>query len=130
LTGDALLAWSGGGSPVQFNSAGVLQAAVTGGTIIAVKDAGVLNGLAILPNGEFLAAGAIEGPDGKTNDDAIVERFELTGVLDTTYEPDPRRSFVPITSPAFTVTQFPWRKNVHGVTSRHMSSHTNFFHGY
>jgi uncharacterized delta-60 repeat protein len=86
LTGDALLAWSGVGSPVQFNSAGALQATVTGGTIIATKEAGVLNGLAILPNGESLAAGEIQGPDGKTNDDAIVERFELTGVLDTTYE--------------------------------------------
>jgi len=39
--------------------------------------------------GEFYSrngAALIEGPDGKTNDDAIVERFELTGVLETTCE--------------------------------------------
>jgi uncharacterized delta-60 repeat protein len=86
LSGDALLAYNSAGQVAQFSSNGTLLAAVSGGTIIATKDAGILNGLAILPNGEFLAAGTILGPDGKTNVDAIVERFELTDTLDTSYE--------------------------------------------
>jgi 7,8-dihydro-6-hydroxymethylpterin dimethyltransferase len=52
LTGDSLLAWGGVGSPAQFNSAGDLQATVTGGTVIATKEAGVFSGLAILPSNE------------------------------------------------------------------------------
>jgi hypothetical protein len=63
-----------------------LLGTATGGTIIATKEAGVLNGIALLPSNEYLAAGAIRGPDGKTHIDAIVERFELTGALDTSYE--------------------------------------------
>ena len=86
LSGDALLAYNATGQVAQFTSSGTLLAAASGGTIIATKDAGVLNGLAILPNNEFLAAGTIKGPDGKTNLDGVVERFELTGALDTTYE--------------------------------------------
>jgi uncharacterized delta-60 repeat protein len=86
LSGDALLAFNTSGHAAQFSSSGALLTTVSGGTIIATKDAGVLNGLAILPSGEFLAAGTIAGPDGKTNVDAVVERFELTGTLDTSYE--------------------------------------------
>jgi uncharacterized delta-60 repeat protein len=85
LSGDSILAFNTTGQVAQFSSDGALLP-TTGGTIIATKDAGVLNGLAILPNDEFLAAGTIAGPDGKTNVDAVVERFELTGPLDTSYE--------------------------------------------
>jgi uncharacterized delta-60 repeat protein len=86
LSGDAILAFNTTGQAAQFSSAGALLPAATGGTILATKDAGILNGLAILPNDEFLAAGTIPGPDGKTNVEAVVERFEFTGVLDTSYE--------------------------------------------
>jgi len=85
LSGDSILAFNTTGNAAQFSSSGALLT-TTGGTIVATKDAGVLNGLAILPNDEFLAAGAIQGPDGKTNLDAVVERFKLTDVLDTSYE--------------------------------------------
>jgi uncharacterized delta-60 repeat protein len=84
-SGDSILAFNTTGNAAQFSSTGALLA-TTGGAIIATKDAGTLNGLAILPNDEFLAAGTIPGPDGKTNLDAVVERFELTGALDTSYE--------------------------------------------
>jgi uncharacterized delta-60 repeat protein len=86
LSGDALLAYNSLGKVAQFSSSGALAATVSGGTIVATKDEGILNGLALQTNGEFLAAGTIQGPDGKTNLDAIVERFELTGALDSTYE--------------------------------------------
>jgi len=85
LSGDSILAYNSAGKAAQFSSSGALLA-TTGGTITAIKDAGTLNGIAVLPNNEFLAAGAIQGPDGKTNLDAVVERFELTGALDTSYE--------------------------------------------
>jgi hypothetical protein len=55
-----------------------LQATVTGGTIIAIKP-GVLSPLAILSRNEFLVFGLIEGPDGKTNDDAIVGTIRIDG---------------------------------------------------
>jgi uncharacterized delta-60 repeat protein len=86
LSGDSILAFNTAGNVAQFSASGALLASATGGTILATKDAGLLNGLAILPNDEFLAAGTIPGPDGKTNVDAVVERFELTGALDTSYE--------------------------------------------
>jgi len=86
LSGDSILAFNTSGNVAQFTPSGALLAAATGGAIIATKDAGILNGLAVLPNGEFLAAGTIPGADGKTNVDAVVERFELTGALDTSYE--------------------------------------------
>jgi len=86
LSGDSILAFNTSGNVAQFSSSGALLSTVTGGTIIATKDAGILNGLAILPNDEFLRAATIPGPDGKTNVDAVVERFELTDVLDTSYE--------------------------------------------
>jgi uncharacterized delta-60 repeat protein len=85
LSGDSILAYNTTGNAAQFSSSGALVT-TTGGTIIATKDAGVLNGLAILPNDEFLTAGTIPGPDGKTNVDAVVERFELTDTLDTSYQ--------------------------------------------
>jgi uncharacterized delta-60 repeat protein len=86
LSDDSILAFSQGNSVAQFTSNGTLLAAATGGTIVATKYAGVLSNIAILPSNEFLAAGAIRGPDGKTNIDATVEEFELTGALDTSYE--------------------------------------------
>jgi len=86
LSGDSILAFNTTGNVAQFSSSGALLTAATGGAIVSTKDVGILNGLAILPNGEFLAAGTIPGPDGKTNVDAVVERFELTGVLDTSFE--------------------------------------------
>jgi uncharacterized delta-60 repeat protein len=85
LSGDSILAFNNAGKAAQFSSSGALDT-VTGGTIVATKDAGILNGIALQPNGEFLAAGTVPGPDGKTNVDAVVERFELTGALDTSYE--------------------------------------------
>jgi uncharacterized delta-60 repeat protein len=86
LSGDSVLAFNSSGKAAQFSSTGALAATVTGGTIVATKDEGVLNGIAILPNGDFLTPGTIQGPDGKTNIDAVVERFELSGALDTSYE--------------------------------------------
>jgi uncharacterized delta-60 repeat protein len=86
LSGDFILAFNTAGNAAQFSSSGALLATATGGTIIGTKDSGTLNGLAILPNDEFLAAGTIHGPDGKTNVDAVVERFELTGALDASYQ--------------------------------------------
>ena len=86
LSADSILAFNTKGNVAQFSSSGALLATATGGTIVATKDAGILNGLAILPNDELLAAGAIPGPDGKTNVDAVVERFTLADVLDTSYE--------------------------------------------
>lgn len=86
LPGDAVLAFNTAGQAAQFSSGGGLSGTVTGGTIVVTKDSGVLNNLAILPNDEFLAAGTIHGADGKTNLDAIVERFELTDAVDTSYE--------------------------------------------
>jgi hypothetical protein len=70
----------------QFSSTGALLAAATRGTIVTTKDAGTLNGLALLPDNKFLAAGTIPDPDGKTNVEAVAERFQLTGALDTSYE--------------------------------------------
>jgi uncharacterized delta-60 repeat protein len=86
LPGDAILAFNTTGQAAQFSSSGALLATAPGGTIVTTKDAGILNGLAILPNDEFLAAGTIQGPDGKTNIDTIVERFELADTVDTSYE--------------------------------------------
>jgi len=86
LSGDSFLAFSSGGAVAQFTSSGALLSTATGGTIIATKYAGVLSAIAVLPDNEFLVAGAVRGPDGKTNIDATVERFELTGALDTSYQ--------------------------------------------
>jgi uncharacterized delta-60 repeat protein len=94
LSGDSILAFNTTGSVAQFSSSGALVGTATGGAIVATKDAGILNGLAILPNNEFLAAGTIPGPDGKTNVDAVVERFTLADVLDTSYE-SPAIRFAP-----------------------------------
>jgi hypothetical protein len=48
LSGDGILAFNTAGNAAQFNSDGALIT-TAGGTIVATKDAGTLNGLAILP---------------------------------------------------------------------------------
>ncbi len=67
----------------QFSSTGALLAAPTGAAIVATKDTGVV---ALQSNGEYLVAGAIQGPNGRQNLDAVVKRFEVTGAVDPSYE--------------------------------------------
>jgi uncharacterized delta-60 repeat protein len=82
LSGDGILAFNGGYA--QFSSAGSLVSPVSGGTIVAIDQTG--GPTAIEPNGEFVVAGAVRGPDGKTNIDATAERFEFNGTLDPSFE--------------------------------------------
>jgi uncharacterized delta-60 repeat protein len=90
LSGDGILV-SSGGEPEQFTSTGALLATPTGGSVIAVK---VTGGTTFQPNGDFLIAGAVRGPDGKTSTDAIIERFLISGAEDPTFS-SPAISFGP-----------------------------------
>lgn len=85
LPGDGILALDGTGAigVDQFTSTGALLATPTGGTITEVSNTGLT---AFQQNGEFLIAGTVAGPDGKTNVDAVVERFELNGSADTSFQ--------------------------------------------
>jgi uncharacterized delta-60 repeat protein len=85
LSGDAILAFNG--TYAQFNSSGAPVTPATGGTIIAIDQTGV--GFALEPNGEYVIAGAVRGPDGKTNIDATAERFEFNGTLDPSFATPP-----------------------------------------
>jgi uncharacterized delta-60 repeat protein len=85
LSGDGILALDGTGTigVDQFTSAGALLAAPTGGTITELSNTG---DTAFEQNGEFLIAETVAGPDGKTNVDAVVKRFELNGAADASFE--------------------------------------------
>lgn len=86
LSGDGLLALSSEGAVTvsQFTSTGALASSVTGGTIIEL---GNIGDVAFQTNGDILVDGAVAGTEGKTNTDGTVERFELNGTADPTFEP-------------------------------------------
>jgi uncharacterized delta-60 repeat protein len=90
LSGDGILAFNG--TYAQFSSAGAPVTPVSGGTIVAIDQTG--GPTAIEPDGEFVVAGAIRGPDGKTNTDATADRFEFNGTLDPTFDA-PAFTFAP-----------------------------------
>jgi uncharacterized delta-60 repeat protein len=90
LSGDGILAFDGGYA--QFSSAGAPVSPVTGGTIVAINQPG--GSTAIEPNGEYVVAESVKGPDGKTNTDATAERFEFNGTVDPTFNA-PAFSFGP-----------------------------------
>jgi uncharacterized delta-60 repeat protein len=85
LTGDGILALDGTGTigVDQFSSTGALAATPTGGTIVKLSNTGLT---AFQQNGEFLIAETVAGPDGRTNVDAEVARFELNGTADTSFQ--------------------------------------------
>lgn len=85
LSGDAILTLNGTGAiaAAQFSSAGAPVTPATGGKITAVDQTGAT---AFQSNGDFLVAGTIQGPDGRRNFDAVVERFLLNGTQDTTFQ--------------------------------------------
>jgi uncharacterized delta-60 repeat protein len=91
LSGDGILALNNAGQLAQFTSAGVPLTTPIGGTVTAVKASGASTFLA---NGDFLQAGAVQGPDGRRNADSIIERFLPSGVLDSTFA-SPAISFGP-----------------------------------
>jgi uncharacterized delta-60 repeat protein len=93
LSGDGLLALNTQGTitAAQFTSTGALTSSLTGGTIIATSNTG---DAAFQKNGEYLVAGSVPGADGKTNVDATVNRFELNGSVDSTFQP-PTIRFAP-----------------------------------
>jgi uncharacterized delta-60 repeat protein len=86
LSGDGLLALGseGGVTAAQFTSTGTLASSLTGGTIIQLGNVG---DLAFQTNGDILVGGAVAGTEGKTNTDGTVERFELNGTVDSTFQP-------------------------------------------
>jgi len=90
LSGDGILAFNG--TYAQFSSAGAPVSTVSGGTIIAIDQTG--EGFALKPNGEYVVAGGVRGPFGKTNTDATAELFEINGTLDPSFNA-PAFSLVP-----------------------------------
>jgi hypothetical protein len=85
LAGDGILALSDEGSlaATQFTSSGALLSSATGGTFIATDQTGET---AFQSNSQYVVPGAIRGTEGKTNIDAVVERFDLlNGEQDTTF---------------------------------------------
>ena len=93
LSGDGILALNDTGTiaAAQFSSAGAPVTPATGGKVIAADQTGAT---AFQSNGEFLIAGTIQGTGGKRNADAIVERFELNGTQDTSFQ-SPAIRFAP-----------------------------------
>jgi uncharacterized delta-60 repeat protein len=86
LSGDGLLALGSesGVTVSQFTSTGALAGSVTGGAIIEL---GNIGDVAFQTNADILVGGAVAGTEGKTNTDGTVERFELNGSTDPTFEP-------------------------------------------
>jgi uncharacterized delta-60 repeat protein len=86
LSGDGILPLNDQGTIVvsQFSPSGAPVTPSTGGTIIASDPTGTT---AFQTNGDFLIAGTVAGPDGRLNVDATVERFELNGVEDPSFQP-------------------------------------------
>jgi len=93
LSGDGILALNGSGQLAQFTSAGAPLKTPVGGTVIAAKQ-NATTAAAFLPNGEFLLGGSVFGPDGRSNLDAVVHRFLVTGAADPAFL-SPPISFVP-----------------------------------
>ncbi len=92
LSGDGILALNSAGQLAQFTSAGALVGTPTGGAVIAVKRSVISQ--TFLSNGEDLEAGGVRGPFGKTNTDAIVQKFEVSGAADLSFS-SPAISFLP-----------------------------------
>jgi len=90
LSGDGILV-SAGGEPEQFTSTGALLATPTGGTVIAVKGTGAVT---FQSNADFLIAGAVRGPDGKTSTDAVIVPFLISGAANPSFS-SPAISFGP-----------------------------------
>jgi len=92
LSGDGILALNSTGQLAQFTSSGALVTTPTGGAVIAVKRS--VTPHTFLSNGEDLEAGGVRGPFGKTNTDATVEKFEVSGAADLSFS-SPPISFLP-----------------------------------
>ncbi len=82
LSGDGILVLNTAGQLAQFSSAGALVKTPTGGTVIATKQTAALT---FQSNGNFLIAGAVQGPDGRKNADSIIDRFLVNGTADSSF---------------------------------------------
>ena len=89
LSNGSYLAVGGGSSIVEFSSTGVLQPAVTPGTLAAAIHSG--SGTVLFqPNGDFVVAETVHtGCVNCHTSDAQVSRFSEPGVLDPTFSSTP-----------------------------------------
>ena len=93
LSGDGILALNNEGSiaVAQFSSSGALVTPATGGTLV---EAANLGDPIFAPNGEYLLGQSVAGTEGKTNVDAAVRKFEISGTADTSFQ-SPTIRFAP-----------------------------------
>ena len=85
LSNGSYLALGGAGAVVEFSSTGVLQSAVTAGTLVAAIKSGS-GAVLFQPNGDFVVAQAVHTGCVNCHDSAAkVSRFSETGVVDSTF---------------------------------------------
>ncbi len=83
LSGDGILVLDDVlGQLAQFNSSGALLSTPTGGTVLAVTQT---RPATFQSNADYLIAGGTQGPFGRRNIEAIVDRFLVTGVADPSF---------------------------------------------
>jgi uncharacterized delta-60 repeat protein len=92
LSGDGILALNSSEQLAQFTSAGALLKTPTGGTVIAVKRS--VTPQTFLSNAEDLEAGIVQGPFGRRNIDAVISKFQVSGVADPSFA-SPAITFLP-----------------------------------
>lgn len=89
LSDGSYLALGGAGAVVEFSSTGVLQSAVTPGTVVAAIKSGS-GALLFQPNGDFVMAQDVHTGCVNCHDSAAqVSRFSETGVVDPTFSSTP-----------------------------------------
>jgi len=82
LSGDGILALNDTNQIAQFSSTGALLSTPTGGTVIAVTQTGPVT---FQSNADFLVGGGTQGPFGRRNIEAIIDRFLVSGVADSRF---------------------------------------------
>lgn len=91
LSGDGILALNDTNQIAQFSPTGALLSTPTGGTVIAVKQTGPVT---FQSNADFLVASGVQGPSGRKNIEATIDRTLVNGEADTSFA-SPEISFGP-----------------------------------
>jgi uncharacterized delta-60 repeat protein len=86
LSGDGVLVLNDVNQIAQYSSSGALLSAPTGGTVIAVKQSGPVT---FQSNGDFLVASGTQGPFGRKNIEAVIDRFLVNGASDPSFSSPP-----------------------------------------
>jgi uncharacterized delta-60 repeat protein len=82
LSGDGILVLNDVNQIAQFSSSGALLSAPTGGTVTAVTLSGPVT---FQSNADFLVGTGVQGPFGRKNIEAVIDRFLVSGGSDPTF---------------------------------------------